>query len=121
MSMPRADASSREFFDSVLPDDPNVLVRPMFGNLAGFVNGNMFTGIFGAGIFVRLSEADRAELLEVPGAAPFEPMAGRPMKEYVVLPETWREEPQRARDWLARSLEWAAALPVKEPKPRKKK
>ncbi len=40
--MPKADKSSREFFTSMVPDDPRVTVRPMFGNLAAFVNGNMF-------------------------------------------------------------------------------
>jgi len=121
MSMPRADADTRVYFDSVLPDSPEILVRPMFGNLAGFVNGNMFTGIFGATVFVRLPETDRDELLKLEGAAPFEPMAGRPMREYVVLPEAWRQNPDHARDWLTRSFNWAATLPVKEPKPKKRK
>jgi TfoX/Sxy family transcriptional regulator of competence genes len=119
--MPKADEATKLYFDSVLPEDPRILVRPMFGNLAGFVNGNMFTGIFGSTIFVRLDEGGRAELLELPGAEPFEPMAGRPMREYVVLPEAWRQEPDRAREWLQRSLAWAGELPPKEPKPRKKK
>src|SRR2546421_3768723 len=100
MSMPRADEATRDYFHSLLPADPRIAVRPMFGNLAGFVNGNMFTGIFGSSVFVRLSEEDRAELLAVPGAALFAPMEGRAMKEYVTLPEEWREEPERARAWL---------------------
>src|SRR4051812_39755328 len=54
MSMPRPDAESREFFHLVVPDDPRVQTRPMFGNLAAFVNGNMFTGLFGDRVFVRL-------------------------------------------------------------------
>ena len=63
MPMPRPDAESRTFFESVLPDDPRVKARPMFGNVSGFVNGNMFMGLYGGDLFVRLSEADRAELL----------------------------------------------------------
>ena len=35
-----------------------VQVTPMFGNVAAFVNGNMFMGVFGADIGVKLSEAD---------------------------------------------------------------
>jgi len=118
MSMPRPDEATREYFHSVLPEDGRVSVRPMFGNLAGFVNGTMFTGVFGNSLFARLPEAERAELLALPGAEPFEPMPGRPMKEYVVLPEAWRTEPARTRAWLVRSLAWAAELPVKENKPR---
>lgn len=116
MTMPRLDDASRAYFHDILPDDPRVTVRPMFGALAAFVNGHMFSGVFGSGVFVRLSEADRAELLAVPGTDVFAPIAGRGMKEYVTLPEGWREDQDLARAWLLRSLHWAATLPVKEPK-----
>lgn len=119
MPMPRPDEGTRAFFHSLLPEDPRIAVRPMFGNLAGFVNGNMFTGIFGSRVFVRLPEQERAELLAVPGAAVFAPMEGRPMTEYVTLPDQWRDEPERARVWLLRSLTWAASLPPKEAKKRR--
>jgi hypothetical protein len=48
-------------------------------------------------------------------------MAGRPMKGYVVVPPAWRDEPDRMRDWAARSLEHAEELPPKEAKSSKKK
>jgi TfoX/Sxy family transcriptional regulator of competence genes len=120
MSMPRPDEATRAYFQSLLPEDPRIAVRPMFGNLAGFVNGNMFTGIFGSSVFVRLPAEDRAELLANPGAALFAPMEGRPMTEYVTLPHEWRTEPERARAWLLRSLAWAADLPPKEAKKKKR-
>jgi TfoX/Sxy family transcriptional regulator of competence genes len=119
MSMPRPDDASREFFRSVMPDDPLIQTRPMFGNLAAFVNGNMFAGLFGDRVFVRLSPEARAELLAYDGAGPFEPMPGRPMGEYVVLPGAWRGEPERAHSWVLRSFRWAAELPTKEKKPKK--
>jgi len=98
MIMPRPDDDARRLFDSVLPDDPRVSARPMFGNVAGFVKGNMFTGLFGNDLFVRLSEADRSELLVEPGATVKEPMTGRPMKEYVVLPTGWRDAGEEAQE-----------------------
>ena len=116
MPMPRPDDATRAYFHSLLPEDARVGVRPMFGQLAGFVNGNMFSGIFGDRVFVRLPEPDRAELLATPGAGPFAPMEGRPMTEYVTLPDGWRTEPDRARAWVARSLTWTATLPPKEKK-----
>ena len=61
--MPKANESSRVFFASVVPDDPRVTVRPMFGNLAAFVNGNMFLCLLGDEIAVRLPESDRDTLL----------------------------------------------------------
>lgn len=121
MAFPRPDAASKAFFDSVVPDDPRVQVRPMFGNFAGFVNGNMFLGVFGEAVFVRLDESDRAALLDEPGTAVFEPMSGRPMKEYVSFPEAWRDEPDKGAVWVARSLDWVGAMPAKAKKQAKKK
>ena len=68
----------------------------MFGQLSAFVNGNMFMGIFGDDVILRLPEAERNEVIGA-GGGPFEPMAGRPMKEYVMLPTAWRDEPDRMR------------------------
>lgn len=73
MAFPRPDAASKQFFDSLLPDDARVQVRPMFGNFAAFVNGNMFIGVFGEAVFARLNEADRARLANEPGTGIFEP------------------------------------------------
>jgi len=43
-------------------------------------------------MFVRLAEEDRAALLARPGAVVFSPMMGRPMREYVVLPQSVLED-----------------------------
>ena len=118
--MPKPAEETKAFFRSVVPEEPDVQVRPMFGNLAAFVNGNMFTGLFGDDLFVRLPDADR-DALEEAGGGPFEPMPGRPMTGYTLLPEAWRADEAHARDWIDRSLEWARTLPPKQPKPKKKK
>jgi TfoX/Sxy family transcriptional regulator of competence genes len=112
-SFPKPDEASRAFFDSLVPDDPRVQSRPMFGNRAAFVNGNMFLALFGAKVAVRLPEEDRAALLKQAGASAFEPMPGRPMKEYVVLPEAWRSSGTKARTWANRSFAWVSSLPPK--------
>ena len=113
-SFPKPDPATREIFEGLVPREARVVIRPMFGNVAAFVNGNMFTGLFGTELFVRLDEEGRAELLGE-GGTEFEPMPGRAMKEYVSLPETWRREPDRAATWINRSLAWAAGLPPKKP------
>ncbi len=116
MKIPRPDEDAKEFFKSILPKDRDVTIRPMFGNLSGFVNGNMFTGLLGNDLFLRLSGKDREELLKVKEASLFEPIKGRPMKEYVVIPSTWREQPALINAWVLRSLEWAKKLPEKKQK-----
>lgn len=117
-SIPKPDADTREAFELLVPDDPRVTVRPMFGNVAAFANGNMFTGLFGTDLFVRLPNDERAELM-AKGGAEFAPMPGRAMKEYVVLPGDWREDRTTATAWVERSLAWALQLPPKKPKRRK--
>jgi len=79
VAFPRPDDDSKAFFLSVLPDDPSVRARPVFGNLAGFVNSSMFMGIFGSAVFVSLADSDRSELLREEGAAVLEAMEGQPM------------------------------------------
>jgi TfoX/Sxy family transcriptional regulator of competence genes len=116
MKIPRPDEDAKEFFKSIIPKDPQVTLRPMFGNLSGFVKGNMFMGLLGKDVFLRLSDQDREELLQVKGASIFEPMKGRPMKEYVVIPSSWREQPALIHTWVSRSLAWARKLPEKKQK-----
>jgi TfoX/Sxy family transcriptional regulator of competence genes len=116
MKIPRPDQASIEFFRSFVPSDPRVTIRPMFGNLSAFVNGNMFFGIFGGDLFLRLSPQDQQELLKNRGASLLEPMKGRPMKDYIVMPTTWKNEPETVRSWVSRSLTWSAKLPPKKAK-----
>ena len=57
----------------------------MFGYPAAFVGGNMATGLFADHWVVRLPEAE-IEAAKAAGAGSFEPMPGRPMKAFVVIP-----------------------------------
>jgi TfoX/Sxy family transcriptional regulator of competence genes len=118
--IPKPDEEAKAFFESAVPDHPDVKIRPMFGNSAAFVNGNLFMGLFGPDVFVRLPDEDRKALARE-GGAPFSPMPGRPMKEYVVLPEAWRGDPDRVREWAGRSLDWAEELPPKQAKSKKQR
>jgi TfoX/Sxy family transcriptional regulator of competence genes len=85
----------------------------MFGNLAAFVNGNMFTGLYGDEIFLRVPQEDQPGLLEQTGASIFAPMMGRPLKDYIVIPRSFLTNPEKITDWVTRSLEWSLTLPAK--------
>ncbi len=102
----------KDWFLSLVPDDPRVDVKPMFGNLAAFVNGNMFMGLFGADVGLRLDEQSRTELASVEGSGAFGP-AGRPMREYVSIPQAWRNGDAETAPWIARALDHAAKMPPK--------
>lgn len=99
-------------FDAAFPGPPAER-RQMFGYPAGFVSGHMFTGLFQEDWFVRLGEPDRFALLEMEGARPFEPMSGRPMKDYVVLPPEVVGDRKSLATWLGKALKHAAGLPPK--------
>ena len=73
MKIPKPTDEDKAFFRSIVPEAPNVEVKPMFGNVAAFVNGNMFMGLFGPSIGVRLPEEARRELLEIDGSGSFGP------------------------------------------------
>lgn len=112
MAWIRPTAELMERFGKALPDDDRVERRTMFGCPCAFVGGHMFAGLHGQGIFVRLPEARRTTLLASGRAAPFAPLPGRVMREYVVVPDPTR----RLSAWIAEALRHAATLP---PKPRR--
>ncbi|HJQ95271.1 MAG TPA: TfoX/Sxy family protein [Acidimicrobiia bacterium] len=116
MKMPKPSSAAKDLFQRLLPADPDITQRPMFGQLAGFVNGNMFLCLFGDRIAVKLPEPKAQELLEAEGAAPFAPMEGRPMKGYVVLPRDWHSNLRLADRWVEQSLAYVRTLPPKEKK-----
>jgi len=97
-----------------------VELKPMFGCPAYFTNGNMFAGVHQSSLMLRLPQDGRAEVVSL-GGGPFEPMQGRPMKEYVVLPASVLDDAAATAQWVRRSAEHAATLPAKEKKVRKER
>jgi TfoX/Sxy family transcriptional regulator of competence genes len=121
MQIPKPTDEVKAFFRSVVPDSAGVEIRPMFGNLGAFVNGNMFAGLFGPAIGIRLLDPDTvAELQAFEGTAPFGP-AERPMGGYIALPAEWMSAPARVTEWMRVALTQVAALPAKQPTARAKK
>jgi TfoX/Sxy family transcriptional regulator of competence genes len=119
VEMPKPTEADKELFRSLVPDDPRVEVKPMFGNLGAFVNGNMFMGLFGADVGVKLPDADREALLAEEGAGPYGPKE-RPMGGYVTLPAAWHAAPANAEPWISKALDHVASLPAKPKKSKKR-
>jgi TfoX/Sxy family transcriptional regulator of competence genes len=104
------------FFLEAMKFLPGAEPRKMFGYPCAFVNGQMFTGLFADTLFLRLSETDRAAFRALEGARPFEPMPGRPMREYSVAPAAMLQNLPELDAWLAKSFNYAKSLPGKAPK-----
>jgi len=115
MKMPKPSEDARTAFAELVPSGPAITMKPMFGNLAGFVNGNMFAGLFGEDLFVRLPD-DECAAVRKDGGRDFEPMAGRAMKGYVLVPADWRAQPQAVAPLVERALEVTSRMPAKEQK-----
>jgi TfoX/Sxy family transcriptional regulator of competence genes len=120
MNVPKPSDDDKDRFRALIPEAPGVEVKAMFGNLGAFVNGNMFAGLFGSAIGVKLLEASsRAELAEIPGTGPYGPEE-RPMGGYVALPAAWATSPAEAAPWIERAMLEVGALPPKKPKAARK-
>jgi TfoX/Sxy family transcriptional regulator of competence genes len=109
----KAPADLAERFSATVSALPGATVRKMFGYPAGFVNGHLFTGTFGSSWHVRLPDAER-NMLAAAGGTPFEPMPGRPMREYLVLPDEIAADPDAAEPWVRRALVYVEQLPPKK-------
>lgn len=101
-----------ERFEKLVPADPAVERRKMFGCPCAFVRGNMFVGVHEDRLILRLDEARRAQLLEQGLVAPFSPM-GRTMREYVAI-ESAAQRPAKELAALTReAFAFASRLPAK--------
>jgi TfoX/Sxy family transcriptional regulator of competence genes len=102
-----------DLFDKSVPSGANISRRKMFGYPAAFANGNLFIGLHQNDFIVRLSEQDRARFSTEFGERTFEPMKGRPMREYVRLPEELLADPRKRASWINLSLRYAETIAPK--------
>jgi TfoX/Sxy family transcriptional regulator of competence genes len=113
MQFPKSPPGLIATFADVIP--PSADRKMMFGYPAAFVNGNMFMSLFGKALILRLPEDARAELIAA-GGAMFEPMKGRPMREYVAVPDAMLDDAHRLKPWVERSFAFAQSMPPKAKK-----
>ncbi|MGC2295596.1 MAG: TfoX/Sxy family protein [Candidatus Dormiibacterota bacterium] len=93
---------------------PEARRRQMFGYPTCVVNGNLFVGLHQDRFFLRLAETDRESFIRSFGSSAFEPMPGRPMREYVVVPPELMAGTE-VEEWATRAFEFAYMLPPKVP------
>ena len=98
--------------DRLMAEAPDESRRKMFGYPACFAGGHLFTSLHEDRWIVRLAELDQAELTAL-GGTPFEPMPGRAMRGFLVLPAELRRNDETIDDWVGRALATARAMPPK--------
>ena len=114
MHWSKAPAELVSFLEEAARDVDGSQKRMMFGFPAYFINGNMFMAAHQENLILRLRHTDQEALLSSDdGFARFEPMAGRVMKEYVVVPKRVYVDRTRFHTLLGKSTECVRGLPAK--------
>jgi TfoX/Sxy family transcriptional regulator of competence genes len=109
----KSPADLAERFGRVLDRFPEAERRKMFGYPAAFIGGNMVTGLHQQNWVVRLSAEEQAAA-RAEGASTFEPMAGRPMKNFVALPPSVIDDDDALAAWVERAIGHGRTLPPKK-------
>jgi hypothetical protein len=119
---PKKDEALIERVDGLLSIAP-VRRKNMFGTAAWFLESNdmMFAGAWGEGVMVRIGERRTSSLIESGEAEPFDPMGGKPMREYVYLNGDRVAEDGELLEWLDEASEFAGSLPPKKQRSQTKK
>ena len=129
-SRPAAKSVAKRPGPQMLKPDPEVLARveavmtdlpvyrrAMFGVVTWFVeeNAQMLGCVWGDSLNIRVGAEEAQRLVASGKAVPFEPMAGRPMREYVLVPASTLR-PAALKRWIARGLEFTSTLARKKGK-----
>ena len=110
-----------ELFFQVMEGISGIEKRQMFGCSCYFFDGKLFTGLHEETWILRLNEQDRIEMFTKHDTTSFEPMKGRIMKEYILLPKEVLKTPEALVSWIQRSLAYVGSLPEKKLKKPKSK
>lgn len=90
-------------FERIISANSTLERRTMFGCPVFFAGGKMAGGLWQEHWFIRLSDADRAALVQE-GALPFAPMAHRRSNTYLMFPAQILADERTLRRWLDRSI-----------------
>jgi TfoX/Sxy family transcriptional regulator of competence genes len=110
-----------QLFDEVIPGERGIERRKMFGCPSAFLNGNLFAGVHQEDFILRLGQHGIGELQQRFATRMFEPMPGKSMREYVVVPQEVVSDRAALSAWLQKSLEYVSALPPKTAKSKQRK
>lgn len=112
MAWQKSPQELQDRFARVLESFPDAERRKMFGYPAAFVGGNLVTSLYESSWIVRLPDEPRAEAMSL-GGTTFDPMGGRPMKQYVALPAAVVDDDDALVGWVERAVEHGRSLPPK--------
>ena len=115
-SFAKSPAELTRRFTALLPVHPDVEPRKMFGYACAFVRGNFWIGLHEANVVVRLPDGLHERVAALRGAPGFDPMGGRPMRGWFVVPPAVVANDGALRALCAETLALALTLPPKAAK-----
>jgi hypothetical protein len=91
MADSKFDPEHERILHAALSDNPVAKAGKMFGYPAYKVNDKLAVGLFETGIVIKIGPKRMKELVGKDGIQPFEPMAGRVWKDWVLLTGNFKE------------------------------
>lgn len=107
-----------EYFGELTTTNTDVKSGKMFGcECMKTANGKAAAMLWNESLIVKLTGADADAGLKIKGAKVFEPMEGRPMNGWILIPF---EQKKHWKDLLRKSIDLVKVLPAKEARRKKK-
>lgn len=106
------DSDLAERIRQLLPMDPAIQERKMFGGLCVLLNGNMACGVVKNDLMVRVGPERYQEALQQPGAREMD-FTGKPLKGMVYVSPDVLGCDEALDAWLQQGLDFAQSLPAK--------
>lgn len=115
-TMPKANVEVIARLDAIAGELP-AYRKAMFGAIAWFLGANaqIFMGAWGDDASMRVGAGEAARLIASGAARSFEPMHGRPMREYVLVEASSLSDAE-LRKWVQNAASFARGLAAKKGK-----
>ena len=107
MDVPETPAATRQGFDDLVEElaGRGVTAAKMFGVPSLKARGKVIGCLWGDALVFKLPPEGVEAALKLTGAEAFDPMGGRPMREWIVVPSAhaagWRAFGDQALDYLS--------------------
>ena len=95
-----------------LADQDAITEKEMFGGIAFLLGGNMAVGVSREDLMVRVGKDQSDDALAQPHTRVFD-MAGRPMRNWVLVEPAGVETDAQLSAWVGRGVAFARSLPPK--------
>lgn len=106
------DEQLEERIRAILPDEPSIVSKKVFGGLAFMLDGNMAVGVSSDELMVRVGTDAFDDAVTADGVRPFD-MSGKRMNGWILVSDEAIAEEVDLGRWIDVGMAFAASLPPK--------